>query len=215
VFTSPDITVDDARPALAVSGPLTLNLIDQLGSGLVVCDADARVLMANRAARSELHAGRLLQAAGGVLRRAPAATGELAAAVRMAATKGRRSLVRLTAGDDRLHLSILPLQDDRERLVLVLLGRRRACSDLELELLAGSYGLTQAERRVLAGLMQEARPTEIAKRHAVKLSTVRTQISSIRAKLGTRSVEGLLLRAAEVPAMPPALGFESWASASS
>jgi hypothetical protein len=59
---------------------------------------------------------------------------------------------------------------------------------------------------VLAGLMQEEWPSEIAERHAVKLSTVRTQIRSIRAKFGTRSVEGRLLRAAEVPAMPPALG---------
>ena len=121
--------------------------------------------------------------------------------------KGRRSLVRLVAGDHRLHVSTLPLAGDTGPLVLVVLGRRRACSELELELLAGSYGLTHAERRVLAGLMQEERPSEIAVRHAVKLSTVRTQISSIRAKLGTRSIEGLLLRAAEVPAMPPALGW--------
>lgn len=205
MFNAPEVSVD-ARHALSVSGPLAQTLLDQLGSGLVVCDADARMLMANRAARNELLTGRLLQAAGGLLRRAPAAAGELAAAIRLAADKGRRSLVRLTAGDDRLHLSVLPLHDDRERLALVVLGRRRACSDLELELLARSYGLTHAERRVLAALMQEARPSEIAERHAVKLSTVRTQICSIRAKLGTRSVEGLLLRAAEVPAMPPALG---------
>jgi DNA-binding CsgD family transcriptional regulator len=36
------------------------------------------------------------------------------------------------------------------------------------------------------------------------VSTVRTQISSIRSKLGTRSVEGLLLRAAEMPPMAAA-----------
>ena len=182
-------------------------LFDQIGSGLVVCDGDGHIRMANRAARAELHAARLLHDNGGLLQRAAAAEGELATALRAAATKGRRSLVRLVAGSDRLHVSTLPLAGDLGPLVLVVLGRRRACSELELELLAGSYGLTQAERRVLGGLIQEERPSEIAERHAVKLSTVRTQISSIRAKLGTRSVEGLLLRAAEVPAMPPALGM--------
>lgn len=206
MFTETEFRPDTQRP-LAVSGVRVQALFDQIGSGLIVCDADGGIVMANRAARDELRAGHLLQAGGGMLQRAPGTAGDLAAALRLAATRGRRSLVRLLAGDDRLHLSTLPLPGDGAPLVLVVLGRRRACSDLELELLAASYGLTHAERRVLAGLMQEERPSEIAERHAVKLSTVRTQISSIRAKLGTRSVEGLLLRAAEVPAMPPALGW--------
>ena len=88
---------------------------------------------------------------------------------------------------------------------LVVLGRRQPCSDLGLEMLAGSYGLTLAERRVLAALVREATPREIARQHAVALSTVRTQISSIRAKFGTRSIEGLLLRAAQVPPVAGAL----------
>jgi DNA-binding CsgD family transcriptional regulator len=196
-----------AAPLPSPSGAMLKALFDQVGSGLIVCDAEGRIQLANRAAQAELRSARLLHDAGGLLQRAAATEGELAQALRLAATRGRRSLVRLQAGTDRLHVSTLPLAGDSGALVLVVLGRRRACSELELELLAGSYGLTQAERRVLGGLMQEERPSEIAERHAVKLSTVRTQISSIRAKLGTRSVEGLLLRAAEVPAMPPVLGL--------
>ena len=89
--------------------------------------------------------------------------------------------------------------------VLVMLGRRELCSALGLELLAKSYGLTWAESRVLSALTRKATPREIAVQNAVALSTVRTQISSIRAKLGTRSIEGVLLRAAEVPPMASAL----------
>lgn len=204
MFHHPESTSEPIAMPL-FGGPLAQALFDQIGSGLVVCDAEGRIQALNRAARAELQRARLVRAATGQLQRASGAEGELATALRQAALKGRRSLVRLTAGDERLHLSTVPLHGGSEPLVLVVMGRRQACPELELELLAGSYGLTHAERRVLAGLMQEARPSEIAKRHAVKLSTVRTQISSIRAKLGTRSVEGLLLRAAEVPAMPPAL----------
>jgi DNA-binding CsgD family transcriptional regulator len=86
-----------------------------------------------------------------------------------------------------------------------MIGRRRACTDLELELVAAHYGLTLAERKVLAGLLRDARPSEIADAHSVKLSTVRTQITSLRLKLGARTIEGLLLRAIEVPPMASAL----------
>jgi DNA-binding CsgD family transcriptional regulator len=207
MFNPIDFLTTAAASLQGPSGAMLRALFDQVGSGLIVCDAEGRIQLANRAAQAELRSARLLHDAGGLLQRAASTEGELSQALRLAATRGRRSLVRLQAGTDRLHVSTLPLAGDSGALVLVVLGRRRACSELELELLAGSYGLTQAERRVLGGLMQEERPSEIAERHAVKLSTVRTQISSIRAKLGTRSVEGLLLRAAEVPAMPPVLGL--------
>ena len=52
--------------------------------------------------------------------------------------------------------------------------------------------------------MQET-TRDIARTKGVELSTVRTQIASIRTKLGVRSVEALLLRAAEVPPVAPAL----------
>ena len=72
-------------------------------------------------------------------------------------------------------------------------------------MLAGAYGLTLAERRVLGGLVREASAREIAAEHAVALSTVRTQIASIRAKFGARSIDGLLLRVSELPPVAGAL----------
>jgi DNA-binding CsgD family transcriptional regulator len=185
---------------------LSLALFDQIGCGLIVCDGDGMVRFANQAARRELGSGGPLSSSGRQVQRAAGASGELAVALRSAALKGRRSLVRLVRGDERLFVSTLPfmLPGLEQSLVLVMLGRRQACSALDLEMLGSSYGLTLAERRVLAGLVREAKPKEIADQNAVKVSTVRTQISSIRSKLGTRSVEGLLLRAAEMPPMAAA-----------
>jgi DNA-binding CsgD family transcriptional regulator len=194
---------------------LPLALFDEIECGLIVCDARGTIRFANQAARQELAAGRVLQQLEGRLRRAAAAAGELDAALRAASSRGRRSLVRLGQHDDRLMVSVLPLDlpEAEPGHVLVMLGRRQPCSELGLEMLAGSYGLTLAERRVLAALMREATPREIARDNAVKLSTVRTQISSIRIKLGTRRIEGLLLRAAEMPPLASALrqGYGSYA----
>lgn len=194
------------HPATLLPAQLPLALFDHVGCGLLVCDAAGELRFANRMARHELASGRLLRSAGRQLLRADGASGDLAAALRAAAQRGRRSLVHLAHARDRLMLTTLPFDvpGGEPGLVLVMLGRRQACSELELEMLAGSWGLTLAERRVLAALVREAKPSEIAEEHDVKLSTVRTQINSIRAKVGARSVEGLLLRAAQVPPMAPA-----------
>ena len=186
---------------------LALALFDEIECGLIVCDEHGAIHFAHQAAQQEMSSQRLLQRLGDRLRRANGCGGELDTAMRLAAQRGRRSLVRMTQGTDQLMVSVLPFQlpGAQAHQVLVVLGRRQPCSELGLEMLAGSYGLTLAERRVLGGLVRQATPREIASAHAVKLSTVRTQISSIRAKFGTRSIEGLLLRTAQVPPVASAL----------
>lgn len=188
-------------------GTLPWSLVDEIECGLIVCDGLGAIQFANRTALRELAQGRLLGRQAGCLRLAPQASGALDVAMRQAAERGKRTLVQLSMGDDRLLASVLPLPSapDGEPLVLVMLGRRQLCSDLGLEMLASSYGLTYTERRVLAGLLREATPRQIAQEHAVAITTVRTHISAIRAKLGTRSIDGLLLRAAEVPPVASAL----------
>jgi DNA-binding CsgD family transcriptional regulator len=195
----------EAAPAPAYQMPSAV--FDEIEFGLIVCDAPSEVVFANKAALDELASQRLLLCRGAGLSRAPGASGELELALQQAITRGRRSLVRLRRPGDELLVTVQPLADGEggASRALLVLGRREPCSELGLELLAGSYGLTLAERRVLSALVREATPKEIARQHAVALSTVRTQISSIRAKLGTRNVEGLLLRAAQVPPMASAL----------
>jgi len=188
------------------AGQIPLALFDEIELGLMVCDSNGLLYFVNQAARRELASAKVLLRHNGHLRQAPDTTGDLFAALRLAA-RARRSLVRMDRGTDRLMISVLPFGQARANgpHVLVMLGRRQPCSELGLEMLAASYGLTLAESRVLGALVRESSPREIAKEHAVALCTVRTQIQSIRAKVGARSVEGLLLRAAEVPPVANAL----------
>lgn len=193
-------------PSDALSA-LPMTLIDEIECGLIVCDAQGTVRLTNRAAKRELADGRALCLAGEHLLRPHGENADLDAAIRQAALRGRRTLLQTGGAAGRLLVSVQPLSmfGLGDPLVLLLLGRRQPCSDLGLELLASRFGLTLAERRVLAGLLRDASPREIALDHAVALSTVRTQISSIRAKLGARSIDHLLLRAAEVPPVANAL----------
>jgi len=65
------------------------------------------------------------------------------------------------------------------------------------------HGLTGGEGRVLAALCGGARPAEVAREHGVALSTVRSQIGSIRLKTGAASIRDLL---AQVARLPPLMG---------
>lgn len=185
---------------------LAMMLVDELECGLIVCDAKSRIHFANQAAHLELERPYFVGVTQGLVRPTAGTTGDLLGAVRQAAERDRRALVRLIRGNDEMLASVVPLhRSANEARVLVVLGRSQPCSDLGLEMLATSYGLTHAERRVLAALMREARPREIAAQHRVGLPTVRTQISAIRQKMGTRSIEGVLLRAAAVPPVAGAM----------
>lgn len=200
---SSSVEATDTDPTALAALPLAL--LDEIEHGLLVCTAQSKLLFANQAANHELESAALLTVQSGQLRLAARAQGALVDALHLAADSGRRSLVRIASGDDRLLATVMPLKHflDSNPMVLVMLGRRRTCTELGLELLASSHGLTLAERRVLAALVREESPKEIAVAHAVSISTVRTQITAIRAKFGTRSIEGLLLRTAEVPPVAP------------
>ncbi len=211
--SQPAWAAPDAGSAVTAPAPqglvdsLRWMLVDEIECGLIVCGGRRQVHFANRAALRELAAERVLRSTDERLQAVGEHAAELDTAVRQAVFKGRRELLRLGHGEDRLLVSVMPLQpaDSDETCALLVLGRRRPCSDLGLEMLANAYKLTLAERRVLAGLVQDRAPREIADALGVALSTVRTQISSIRDKLDARSIDGLLIRAAEMPPIASAL----------
>ena len=83
---------------------------------------------------------------------------------------------------------------------LLVFGRKQVCEPLSIEFFARQHGLTPAETAVLIGLARGLRPAQIASEGEVTLSTVRTQITSVRAKTGATSI-GELVRIVMV--LPP------------
>jgi len=176
---------------------------DQIDFGLVVCDADGQMLHANRSATRELASQRVLKLQDGSVNSAGPGAPELASAIRAAAQRGRRRLLCLE-DDPPVMLIVLPLdpQAAGERLVLLMIGRRTVCTALGLELLAIQHRLTLAEQRVLRAIVGGTASRDIAVENGVAVSTVRTQIQSLRDKLGVGNIDALLLTAARVPPVP-------------
>jgi DNA-binding CsgD family transcriptional regulator len=198
---------------------LVAALADEVECGLIACDGTGRLWYANRSAREELATARALKMAAGCIHCAFGPGTDFDAAVFEAASHNRRRLLALGQPGDELLVSVIPLRGVGRATcpVLIVLGRRGPCSELGLEMLARMHGLTLAERRVLGALLAQEPPRRIAALHGVALSTVRSQIKSIRDKFGVHSIEALLIRAAEVPPVAPAwrrLGGSLWRSAS-
>jgi DNA-binding CsgD family transcriptional regulator len=177
-------------------GDAVLEVID---AGVVVCDADGAVRFCNAAARQELDTARLLQIVDGRLQPCCGA-GSLSTALVSTVLKGTRHVVALRNAKDRLYAVVSPLRSSGgEQMAIVLLGRRSSSSELSIELLGISEGLTSAERRVLADLAAQRKPARIALERSVTIATVRSQISSLYSKLGVKSQQELLCLVGGVP----------------
>ena len=99
---------------------------------------------------------------------------------------------------DRTGVSVVPLEsaDDGPRAVLIVLGKREMCESLSVQGFARFHHLTGAEVRVLKELCNGVPPAQIAALLGVAISTVRSQIGSMRAKTGAESIRALVRQVA-------------------
>ena len=176
-------------------------LLDQIDCGLVACNGEGELLHANRAGRRELAHGGALWLAGGRVVCEISLRFDFEQAVREAVSARRTRMLMVGPESDPLRVVVMPVfvDSDDEPCALVMLGRRALCSPLGLQMMAIEGGLTAVEQRVLRALIDGRSAHEIALDHGVALPTVGAQIQSIRDKLGVRSVDALLLRAAQLP----------------
>lgn len=187
---------------------LLLAVLDGIAWGVILCDGSGRIGLMNAAARRALAGGLALRMEHGVLAADGPGAEALTLALRDASRRDRRRLLRVGSDEAAVWIGIEPLPRvgaGGTPRVLVLMGRHAPCSEMSLSLLADGAGLTGAERRVLASLLRQETPRAIAHAHGVALSTVRSQIASIRLKLGVRNVDQLLLQLAGLPPFADAL----------
>ena len=184
------------------------SILDQIDYGVVAVDRDGGVLHANCAARRMLQGRHPLQIVRQrVCARRREDQARLQGAVEGAASRALRSL--LTLGDDEgsASVAIVPIQSGglafggtEPGAAVLVIGKQAVCEELSVQCFARAHGLTLAEAQVLRQLCGGAQPNEIAVLQCVAVSTIRTQITSIRAKTGARNI-GALLR--QVAALPP------------
>lgn len=200
---------DLADAPAGVDVDVLLATLDAMDSGVLVCDARGRLLLCNRTARRELAEGGVLQLGADGLLDVPGGDGllSLRRAVHGAAVLRSHQLLPLRVGDCALMLSVQPLgaADGLQR-ALLLTGRRSLAPELAVRHIGRLFALTPAEVDVLSSLLAGVRVGEMATARGVKLSTVRTQVAALRAKLGVQRVDDIIRLVAELPPMPGAVG---------
>jgi DNA-binding CsgD family transcriptional regulator len=204
-----------AAPALPAFTPASTPhwlalMLDEIDYGMLLVADDCVVLHANHAARLDLDDEHPLQMIGAELRvRRSADMLPLHEAMGAARKRGLRQLLALGDGAERITVAVVPLPaadgDGDETLTLLVLGKRRVCEDLSVHGFARQHRLTPAETRVLAALCDGRRPNNIAAAQHVAISTVRTQIGSLRAKTGAANIRALVQQVAVLPPLVGAL----------
>ena len=182
-------------------------MLDEIDYGMLLVDANAEVLYLNHAARRELDGDHPLQLSGQQLVTAAACEAGALQEALLAAQRGLRKLLTLGGGEQFVAISVVPLNEPgiAAGTTLLVLGKRSVCEQLSVQGYARAVSLTPAETRVLEMLCSGVQPTEIATRQGVAVSTVRTQIGSIRAKTGAKSIRELVRQVAVLPPLVGAL----------
>jgi len=198
------------RETMAALAPLARcmsHMLDEIDYGMLLVDAEGRVLYMNHAARRELDTSHPLQIAGAAVAAPHAGDAATLQEALADAQRGKRRLMTLGRGEQFVGISVVPLNepDVRAGATLLVLGKRQVCEQLSVQGYARSVALTPAETRVLELLCGGVQPTAIAAQQGVAVSTVRTQIGSIRAKTGANSIRELVRQVAVLPPLVGAL----------
>ena len=187
---------------------LLLATLDEVGHGLAVLDIDGRVRWSNRMALRFFQRSRKLAVQRHHLVAESAADAQALQRALAAACHGRRGMVKLGGGDAATMLALVPLPpaDARELpCALLVLSRQEACEPLSLQFFSSTHQLTSAEAGVLDALSRGRAPLQVAAAGRVAMSTVRTQISSVRQKTGARNIAHLLRMVASLPPLVSAV----------
>jgi DNA-binding CsgD family transcriptional regulator len=178
---------------------LLLRLLDELEYGMVLLDGEGRLHYSNALGRDELRSGRVLQLDDEVVTSSDCGRRLAFRKALVEAFKGRRQLLTFTIDGLTSAVAVTPLPeaDDIQtggctRYALLVFGKRPQGINLAIDFFARAHGLTGAESAVLVHLARGLDPNVIAQHQRVAISTIRSQIASIRAKTGTGSIRALL-----------------------
>lgn len=195
-------TMDSIGAIGSIGARWLVRMLDVVDYGMLMVEDGIRVAFANQLARAELAEQHPLYLVGSELRaRGERDMATLRQALSGAACRGTQTMVTLTdpAGAGVV-VSVVPLREPGSgAAVLLVFGKRRVCDDLSSDVFGRQHALTAAETRVLKLLCAGRRPRAIAAALGVTLNTVRTQISSIRFKTGSRDIGDVVHRVARLP----------------
>jgi DNA-binding CsgD family transcriptional regulator len=197
----------------ALDHPLLRAVLGALNLGLMMLDSHARVLQANPAARRLCRVGAPIVLAGHALVLSSEHLQQLLAALR-AAERRQWAMLVLRQGAQCLSVGVVPMAGDHglpALAAMLVIAPPGPPSGLALQFFSQAHRLTAAESAVLSALCQGLKPGQIAAAGGVAVSTVRTQVATLREKTHADSICHLLQMVSGLPPMAsagpePALG---------
>jgi DNA-binding CsgD family transcriptional regulator len=194
--------------ALGWKSAVTLRALDQVAAGVIVTDRDGRVIEINRVAERIARRGDGLVLRQGRLGMRRVLDNEKLARLIAAATADKtaasigRMLVEGRGGRWACILTVAPLAADLaiypRPLALLVVADPDAHTPSERDL-AEFFGLSPAESRLAAGLLRGKRLRDIAADSGVRITTLRTQLSSILRKVGAERQSDLVRVLSSLP----------------
>jgi DNA-binding CsgD family transcriptional regulator/PAS domain-containing protein len=205
------VTISNVLDVQAIEKARLAETLDSFRVGVVLANQDSHILHANRAAEEMLRDGKVLRDRGGVLRaEGGAASVEIRSAIKQAASNesgiGKTGLaVRLTDEDETPVVAhVLPLAggEVRSRLepaaVAAVFVNPKVDDAATARAVAGVYGLTAAETRVLTRMLTGSTVAEAATDMGVAVTTARFHLDNIFAKTGVSRQSELIRLAAQI-----------------
>jgi DNA-binding CsgD family transcriptional regulator len=191
---------------------VALRALDQLAAGVIIADGEGRVIELNRAAERIVRRGDGLIIRNGRLETSGVLKSEklaqliaAAAAPRNAPAMGSMQVGRPN-GRQSYILTVAPLGAEltahQRPLAMILVADPDELSPSATDL-AELFGLSPAEARLAAALMTGAKLSEIAASSGVRITTLRTQLSSILRKVGVQRQADLVRMLSSVPIIRP------------
>jgi DNA-binding CsgD family transcriptional regulator/PAS domain-containing protein len=177
---------------LRLQAAVARQALDRLATPIWVVDAGGTVLFANHAADRGLP-GISVKHGKMHAEATPVSTRLASLLLQASGGKPRTGALALDADDgSRLNVLISPLPPDSplaadwHQPMVLMMAHNPSTSDAQLlEVLTALYGLSPAECRLAALLLEGCTPAEAADRLLVQVSTVRTQLKSMFWKTGT------------------------------
>jgi DNA-binding CsgD family transcriptional regulator len=209
---------DAGTPPPAHSAQWLLHMLtgamDELDYGMLIVDAVGHLMQANQMGHqhcTSAHGSCRIQ--DGQLHTRTSADDPVLQRALSQAAAGRRSLLKLGEGPHVDTVAVVPLSSPlggrADSAVLLVFGKQQVCEALSVEHFARVHNLTHAEGMVLTALCTGDDPSAIARRFGVAVSTVRTQIASVRQKTQAASIRDLVRQVAMLPPIVSVLGHEA------
>ncbi len=185
---------------------LLARLLDEVDFGMLLVAEDGSLRFGNQLGRNELGGGGALQLEGGKVHACRSKDQPTLLSALHDARRGRWRMFNLEVDDGVMQFFAVPMSDAadlRAGLALLLFGQRSTAESLTVDFFAQKYALTGAETQVLKSLCRGLDPRDIAAHQHVKISTIRSQICSIRVKTQCGSIRELLGRVWSLPPIRP------------